>query len=66
MARRVLITGITGFAGSHLAERLVADGVEVHGFAFEEPPYPNLRSVQDRLQIHRGDVAGELSDDVRA
>jgi nucleoside-diphosphate-sugar epimerase len=26
---RVLLTGITGFVGSHLAERLVADGHEL-------------------------------------
>jgi GDP-4-dehydro-6-deoxy-D-mannose reductase len=53
---RVLITGITGFAGSHLAERLVARGVEVHGFAFEEPPFPNLAAVADRIRVHRGDI----------
>jgi GDP-mannose 4,6-dehydratase len=28
---RVLITGITGFIGGHLAQRLVDDGVEVYG-----------------------------------
>jgi GDP-4-dehydro-6-deoxy-D-mannose reductase len=52
----VLITGITGFAGSHLAERLVADGAEVHGLAFEEPPFPNLAAVADRISVHRGDI----------
>ncbi len=56
MPRRVLITGITGFAGSHLAERLVVSGVETHGLAFEEPPYPNLAAVADEVRIHRGDV----------
>ncbi|TME63327.1 MAG: NAD-dependent epimerase/dehydratase family protein, partial [Chloroflexi bacterium] len=30
---RVLITGITGFAGSHLAELLLARCDEVHGLA---------------------------------
>lgn len=30
---RVLITGIMGFIGSHLAEKLVDDGVEVYGVA---------------------------------
>lgn len=56
MPRRVLITGITGFAGSHLAERLAASGVETHGLAVEEPPYPNLAAVADEVRIHRGDV----------
>jgi GDP-4-dehydro-6-deoxy-D-mannose reductase len=54
--RRVLITGITGFAGSHLAERFVGTGVETHGLAFEEPPYANLDAVAGAVRIHRGDV----------
>lgn len=54
--RRVLITGITGFAGSHLAERLVERGDEVHGLAVEPPPHPNLASVAGRVRIHSGDV----------
>ncbi|KKM86405.1 hypothetical protein LCGC14_1279380, partial [marine sediment metagenome] len=29
--KRVLITGISGFAGSHLAEQLLNLGCEVHG-----------------------------------
>ena len=51
-ARRVLITGITGFAGSHLAERLVAHGYEVHGIALEAPPFPYLAAVRDRITVH--------------
>jgi GDP-4-dehydro-6-deoxy-D-mannose reductase len=54
--RRILITGITGFAGSHLAEHALACGEEVHGFAFEGPPYPNLAQAQD-VRMHRGDVS---------
>ena len=30
--KRVLITGITGFVGSHLADLALAKGVEVWGF----------------------------------
>lgn len=56
MPRRVLITGITGFAGSHLAERLVAGGDEVHGIAHEAPPHPYLRAVADRVRIHQADI----------
>ncbi len=64
MPRRVLITGITGFAGSHLAEYLVAAGDEVHGYAFEDPPHPNLAAVADRVRIHRGDITS--LEDLRA
>jgi len=53
---RVLITGITGFAGSHLAEHLVSRGDEVHGLAHEQPPFRNLAAIQDRVRIHEGDI----------
>jgi GDP-4-dehydro-6-deoxy-D-mannose reductase len=53
---RTFITGITGFAGSHLAEHLVARGDRVHGLAHEDGPYPNLDGVKDRVTIHRGDI----------
>jgi GDP-4-dehydro-6-deoxy-D-mannose reductase len=52
----VLVTGITGFAGSHLAEHLVERGDEVHGLAHEDPPFANLANVEGRVRIHRGDI----------
>ena len=57
MTARVLLTGITGFIGSHLAERLIADGHEVHGIAFEPPPHPNLAAIASKVRIHRADLA---------
>ena len=57
MTARVLLTGITGFIGSHLAERLIADGHEVHGIAFEPPPHPNLTAIASQVRIHRADLA---------
>ena len=56
MPRTVLITGITGFAGSHLAERFVTRGDLVHGIAHEDPPFPNLAAVADRVRVHRGNI----------
>jgi GDP-4-dehydro-6-deoxy-D-mannose reductase len=64
MPSRVLITGITGFSGSHLAERLVAGGDIVHGFAFEEPPYRNLAAIADKVRMYRGDIT--RVEDLRA
>jgi len=61
---RVLITGITGFAGSHLAEHLVTAGAEVHGLAFEEPPFPNLAAIAREVRVHKGDITS--LDQVRA
>ena len=62
---RVLVTGITGFAGSHLAEHLVSRGDEVHGLAHEGPPFANLAAVRDRVRIHEGDIT-RLEDVQRA
>lgn len=59
--RRVLITGITGFAGSHLAERLTGRGDEVHGLAHEPPPHPYLSQIADRVRLHEGDIVDEGS-----
>jgi GDP-4-dehydro-6-deoxy-D-mannose reductase len=53
---RVLLTGITGFIGSHLAERLLAGGHEVHGIAFEPPPHPHLAGFEKELRIHHADL----------
>ena len=61
---RVLITGITGFAGSHLAEHLVASGHEIHGLAHEDPPFPNLAAIRGRVSIHAGDIT--RLEDVRS
>jgi GDP-4-dehydro-6-deoxy-D-mannose reductase len=52
----VLITGITGFAGSHLAERFVSRGDQVHGIAHEDPPFQHLAAVADRVRVHRGNI----------
>lgn len=58
MARRALITGITGQDGSYLAELLVSKGYEVHGIirrvALEDPEHrlARLSAVWDRVKLH--------------
>lgn len=58
MARRALITGITGQDGSYLAELLVGKGYEVHGIvrriALEDPEHRlgRLLAVRDRVVLH--------------
>lgn len=42
---RALITGATGFAGSHLAELCVASGWEVHGTSLKSPDGPAVAHV---------------------
>jgi GDP-4-dehydro-6-deoxy-D-mannose reductase len=62
---RILVTGITGFAGSHLAEHLLFRADEVHGLAHEDPPFPHLAAIADRVTIHRGNITS-LEDTKRA
>ncbi len=50
---RALITGITGFAGSHLAEYLLSLGTfEVHGIRRWRSPLDHLEGVLDRITLH--------------
>lgn len=53
---RVLITGITGFVGSHLAEHALERGAEVHGTVRWRSRMDNVEHVVDRLQLHDCDL----------
>jgi GDP-4-dehydro-6-deoxy-D-mannose reductase len=55
---RALITGITGFAGSHLAEYLLADhpGVEVFGTHRWRSRTENIEHFDDRVRMHEADL----------
>jgi GDPmannose 4,6-dehydratase len=63
MARRALITGITGQDGSYLAELLLEKGYEVHGLVrgSAEQRHGRLEAVQDRLTLHAADLLDEGS-----
>lgn len=56
---RVLITGIDGFVGSHLAEALIASGgVDVHGTVMRlDAPLQNIAHLQQSLTLHQADVS---------
>lgn len=59
---RVLITGITGFAGSHLAEyALEQGGVEVYGIRRWRSPTENIDHLVDRLNIVECDIRDAAS-----
>lgn len=58
---KALITGITGFAGSHLAELLLSQGHEVFGTYRPRSPMENLtKDVQKKIKL----IECELRDDV--
>lgn len=50
------ITGIAGFAGSYLAEELLAQGWRVAGSVYENESLDNLAGCEDKLQLERLDI----------
>lgn len=57
-AKTALITGITGFVGSHLTELLLKEGYEVVGTTRPRSPIDNVEHLLDRVKI----VDAELLD----
>ena len=59
---RVLITGITGLIGSHLADYLLTlDNVEVIGFKRWRADDRTIRHVRDKIRVLEGDVEDAFS-----
>jgi GDPmannose 4,6-dehydratase len=63
MAKRALITGITGQDGSYLAEFLLDQGYEVIGMLRRSSTvnFERIAHVQDRLTLVPGDLLDEVS-----
>jgi GDPmannose 4,6-dehydratase len=63
MARRALITGITGQDGSYLAELLLSKGYEVFGLTrrLSATNYWRIEHLLDRLELLPGDLLDQLS-----
>jgi GDP-4-dehydro-6-deoxy-D-mannose reductase len=55
-SERALITGITGFAGSHLAELLLGKGIEVHGIKRWRSKTDNIEHMIDKLHLTEADM----------
>lgn len=53
---KALITGITGFVGSHLAELLLGEQFEVHGIVRWRSKTENIDGFKERLNLHDGDM----------
>ena len=56
-----LVTGITGFAGSHLAEHLLEQGHEVHGTARWRSKTDNIEQIRGRIRLHTCDIRDATS-----
>lgn len=69
---RVLITGITGMVGSHLAEYILANhpGTEVHGLVRWRSPLENIRGILPKIQLRHAELRDlnsmiRLMEDIR-
>ncbi|MBI2440797.1 MAG: GDP-mannose 4,6-dehydratase [Lentisphaerae bacterium] len=60
---KTLITGITGFVGSHLADYILTQqaGVEVLGLARWRAPAENIRHILDKITLCHGDLTDYAS-----
>ncbi len=59
---RILITGITGFVGSHLTEFLLAqDGIEVFGTLRWRSKTDNIEHLRDRIKLYECDLRDAAS-----
>lgn len=60
---RVLITGITGFVGSHLADYILANHpeVKVYGLVRWRSQMENILHVRDKIEFHEGDLKDIVS-----
>jgi GDPmannose 4,6-dehydratase len=63
VAKRALITGITGQDGSYLAELLLDEGYEVFGMVRRSSTetFERISHIQDRLTLVSGDLLDEVS-----
>jgi GDP-4-dehydro-6-deoxy-D-mannose reductase len=59
---KVLITGITGFVGSHLADFLLSKhNVEVHGIERWRSKTENIEHIKSKLNLHECDIRDSSS-----
>ena len=60
---KVLLTGITGFAGSHLAEYILAEhpGVQVSGLVRWRSRMDNVKGILGKVELHEADLKDMVS-----
>lgn len=56
MAKKALITGIAGFAGSHLAELLLAKQFEVYGLCRPRSKMDHIEGIINKLHLEDADI----------
>lgn len=65
--RKVLITGITGFTGSYMAEEFAARGYEVHGLSYRQPKgeLPAAVAANHCCSLNDSDALRNVLTDIR-
>lgn len=57
---KILITGGTGFIGSHVVEVLVGAGHEIKVLTTASTVHPNLKPLQNKIELLRGDFGNKV------
>lgn len=65
MQPTVLITGITGFLGSHIAESLVSNGIQVIGLKRVESDVWRCKEIEDKITWVDIDNKGSFRDELK-
>lgn len=53
---KALVTGITGFAGSHLADLLLSKNIDVYGFCHPDHPAINISHIKNKIVLFSADL----------
>ncbi len=61
MAKKVFITGISGFVGAGVARYFLGHGYEVHGLVRSTAPMWRLEDIKDKITLHIGDLLNKES-----
>ncbi len=56
MKKKALVTGITGFVGSHMGEFLLKEGLEVYGIARWRSKKENMENLEGKVTILEADL----------
>ncbi|MDI7278181.1 MAG: GDP-mannose 4,6-dehydratase [Anaerolineae bacterium] len=59
LTKKAFVTGIAGFAGSHLAEHLLARGFEVSGASLPAAGTANIDHLRGEVRLYLGDLGDQ-------
>ena len=59
--KKALITGISGFVGSHLAQYLISKRINVSGIIHPKHPSNNLKLIKNKITLISSDILDKNS-----